>query len=134
MIWREWQYWMIICLVLVSAWEYARSDLRNATVEYRRILPGARLLEVPQSREFDALELDLDVGIVGSFYWDNRIHLIADSAQVRWVGWQYEVGAGPWHGVQVFAQHHSQHELDGTHPFSRFPFENSVGFRWRIYP
>lgn len=126
-------HWVCLAFALIAFWESARAGLRDLAIEYRHVLPGARLLEVPQSREFDTLALNLNLGIIGPVYWANSVHMLSDSAQVRWVGWKYELGASLAH-VDFFAAHHSQHALDTAHPWSQFPFEHSLGIRWRVYP
>lgn len=73
-------------------------------------------------------------------YMNNTLHFDEGTDQhIVAAGWQYELGATLWQsghgqGLQVFHEHHSQHELDGaSQSGDHFPVYDRNGIRFVIY-
>lgn len=120
----------ILCAFVISA---TANHVRDISIEYRQLLNQPRLLEIPNSRSVNYLGLNLDLKIAGPVYWNNIVHIFSSSDRVKWVGWLFEIGV-KISRFDFFYKHHSQHTLDGVHPWMDFPLQDSVGFRWRVYP
>jgi len=123
---------LIVGLITITA-SFASDHIKNVSIEYRRLLNQPRLLELPTANKVDYLGLNLNLKLFGPIYWDNLAHLYSSSDRVKWVGWLFELGIKV-SKFDLFYKHHSQHTLDGVHPFMDFPVNDGVGFRWRVYP
>lgn len=66
-------------------------------------------------------------------YWQNKVHAESTEAQVRQVGWKYEIGVDLNQKVQLYWLHHSQHLLDGKNPNGKYPLDNFYGIRTVFY-
>ncbi len=79
---------------------------------------------------------DFTIDLVGQgnygLYWGNRVHSAATNAQMREIGWMYELGLQLGPDVQIYADHHSRHVLDADRP-ERFPLDNFYGIRVTFY-
>lgn len=124
---------MIKFLITILGLGIASGSVKDVSIEYRRLLNKPRLLEIPGASHVDYLGLNLNLGIAGPVYWNNLVHIYSSSDRVRWVGWLFELGL-KISKVDLFYKHHSQHTLDGVHPFMDFPLQDAVGLRWRVYP
>ena len=65
-------------------------------------------------------------------YFDNRVHSAGTNAQIREVGWRYDLGLQLGPDVQAYWAHHSRHVLDAERE-DRFPLDNSFGVRATFY-
>lgn len=89
-----------------------------------------------------AFETDFDICTYRGYglYMKNSLHMDEGYDQhIVAAGWQYEVGATVWRsgtgqGVQLFHQHHSQHELDdASESGDHYPVYDRNGIRLIIY-
>jgi hypothetical protein len=89
-----------------------------------------------------AIELDLRVLEAG--YWKNNIHTEGLEAQVKTVGWHWEMGLHLTPKLDAFYEHHSRHVMEGAQPQyydpnrdqafkQKFPVEDSYGIRLHFY-
>jgi len=101
------------------------------SIDFNFYKPGSRFLLSPNDPLTKEAAVNLEIRTLKAVYWSNRIHGAMGEYQFRTVGWQFEVGAGIG-PVEIFFKHHSQHMLDSTHPWSRFPVEDSAGFRLNL--
>lgn len=78
--------------------------------------------------EIKAMNLSRFIGFPLYAYWANRVHGDMDTSQFRLVGWQFEAGVRFWR-VEFYRGHHSQHILEDSHPWMRFPVQDTMGVR-----
>lgn len=127
--------WVLI-LFFFATHAQAAPLLKYMDLEYRQLLPGSRLVEMPDQKVENELALNVKLG-KGWFYWDNKAHFYS-THQVAWVGWWYELGVKPVidgsDRIDLYYQHHSQHRLDTTPVNGFYPLQNSIGIRIRFYP
>lgn len=85
--------------------------------------------------------VDFQVRALEVFYWKNYVHTEGVEAQVKTVGWQWELGLDASSQVSFFYQHHSRHRMDDANPIDydkngqpdKFPVEDSYGIRLHFY-
>lgn len=65
-------------------------------------------------------------------YWLNRVHGEGTNAQVRQVGWEYELGLQLGPKLELYWLHHSQHVLDAERD-DHYPLDNFYGARLTFY-
>lgn len=130
----------ILGFVALSAKCVPAAELDRLAIEYGRYHPSARIPEMPGYKAKEGLAVLFDLSIVGPLYWRNRVHGLTDPGQYRLVGWQFELGADPffWRDslrghLEFFYAHHSQHLLEGAHPWIKFPVNDQLGLRWTLY-
>lgn len=116
------------------------AELDRLAIEYGRYHPSARMPEMPGFTAKEGLAVLFDMKLAGPLYWRNRVHAKTDPGQYRSIGWQFELGADPffWNDslknhLELFYAHHSQHLLEGQHPWMKFPVNDQLGLRWNIY-
>lgn len=77
-------------------------------------------------------------------YWKNQVHTEGLEAQVKTVGWHWELGVRVHSALDVFYEHHSRHVMEGDQPLyynerldqqarGKFPVEDSYGIRLKFY-
>lgn len=137
--WRE-----FVVGVLLASWVGCSTfsdavKLKQVSLDLQSFTSTPRLLELPGRQATQSLGLNLNVGLPGPFYWNNRVHSLISGAHFEWVGWQFEVGASTFavwdlpFGMDIFLSHHSQHALDHIHPFVNFPVEDTIGVRFYLF-
>ena len=76
--------------------------------------------------------LNWDISLWKYVFWDNKTYFYGDDAQVRKIGWQYDLGLR-FEAVDIFYHHLSEHDADHgkdeTGRIEKFPLENSYGIR-----
>lgn len=77
------------------------------------------------------LNLGLDLELPATFYYNNKVLSTTDSNQFRFIGYEFEVGARPFDGIDVYFGHFSGHALDQQYDRD-FPQRNMIGIRWNI--
>lgn len=119
---------MIVLFLMLGA---LAQDIKAVSVTYDRFVGSNRFLELPNEEVKDRLNLNLNINVVGPFYWDNNIFMLTTPGRVAWVGYQFEVG---FHikTIDVFFHHVSQHALDNNPAFGFFPVNDSIAIRWNI--
>ena len=83
-----------------------------------------------KSAEYD-FNLGLNLDLPMSFYYNNIVNSITDNSQFRFIGYQFEVGAKPFNGVDIYFQHFSGHALDQRFT-EDFPQRNKFGVRFNF--
>lgn len=102
---------------------------------------------LPQQQQGDwtgraAAEFNLRLAEV--FYWNNNVHTEGVSAQVKTVGWHWELGLHASKYLDFFYEHHSRHVMEGSSPQyidpstgiatdQKYPVEDSYGIRLKFY-
>lgn len=127
-------------VMLCSVAKVNAVELDRFAIEYGRFHPSGRFPEMPGYIAKETIAAVFDIGLIGPVYWRNRVKALTDPGQYRQVSWQFELGADPffWQGdlkghLEVFYAHHSQHLLEGQHPWMKFPVNDQLGLRWTIY-
>lgn len=113
-----------------AAWS---AELKKLDITYQRFHQSNIIPEMYPHKAKEGLSLGFDVSLYGPFYWNNVVHALTDAGQYRLIGWQFELGVSPWQSLDLFYIHHSQHLLDSHHPFVKFPVNDSLGLRWRLF-
>lgn len=79
-------------------------------------------------------QFNFDLRMFQIFRWDNHLHLDSTDAQIRNVGWRFDIFMDFYKPIQPFYHHHSQHSLDSSeHAIDRFPLEDEYGLRFLFY-
>lgn len=88
-------------------------------------------------------EVLFNFSILDYMYWNNVVHTEGIESQVKTVGWQWELGLRLHEQFFLFHRHHSRHlmeeesmrwvDKDNQIRDSRYPLENSYGFRLNIF-
>lgn len=68
-----------------------------------------------------------------TWYWRNTNHMSSTNAQVRYVGWQWDLGIGWRDKIEGFYWHHSQHALD-MEGEGAYPLIDRYGVRFIFIP
>lgn len=131
----------VIVLTVILSQKALGVELTYADIEYARFHPSARMPEMPGFKAKEGLAINFETDVIGPVYWRNRIHALTDPGQYRLIGWNFELGVPPlfWvknkyaQALRVYYEHHSQHLLEGQHPWMKFPVNDSIGFRMVIY-
>ncbi len=134
-IWSDWRYWLIPVIALICAWlasGCSTTPMKEASIEYRKMLPGTRMIELPGQEVKEYVGLHVDLAPVKFVSWENTVHMLSTTSKVAWVGWQFALMACADRFKAGF-YHHSQHCLDCTHPLF-WPNENGIVVIGRIYP
>jgi hypothetical protein len=115
-----------LLLALILATSGNTVELKDLSLQWGFILPGSRLLELPQYTGVQTLSLNTEVRFVRHLFFRLKPHMIATESQVRWAGLEGEAGVTTERfDISVF--HHSQHCLECVHPYmKRFPETNAV--------
>jgi hypothetical protein len=133
---REACFWICITLALLAFWASAHAGvIHDASLEYSLFTHDPVLLELPNNIGKDAIALNMNLALLGPLYWDNQVHMINayPGPSPKWVGWLFETGLR-FQVLDVFYRHHSQHAMDGVGPLGRFPVQDALGVRVKIYP
>lgn len=130
-------YTIIFIYGLTPLYSWGKDMSKNVKVKRLYIETEKRVsvnreyyLRDEKSARYD-LNLGLDLEFSKSFYYDNKVISTTDSNQFRFVGYQFEVGAKPFDGVDLYFQHFSGHALDEQYDRD-FPQHNKIGIRWNI--
>lgn len=129
-----------------TAGDYRLVDLDSVDFRYQEF--SAR--RDPYTPTFDEqwkyrAALDWNLNLLKYGFWDNSVHTEGlEDGRVKTVGWHWFFGFRiPPLRMDVFHEHHSQHVMD-EHPtqrdgsqlpngYRKFPVEDSVGVRFRLY-
>jgi hypothetical protein len=120
--------WRLLDARELSMEAYRLDDHRTADFKYADY-------NDPQGREHwvGGLGLNWDIDLLkhgdDGLYFRNRVHTEGTDAQLRQVGWQYELGIAAANKVEVFWMHHSQHHMDADNDGRRYPLDNWYGAR-----
>lgn len=133
------------CLLIGLIWVYTtpvKADtirLTDAYMDYKQFLPNGFSPYMPSSSDLNK-EIDLHVNteIFRYGYWNNQVWSLWDQGQVRWFGWEYEVGVHATSFIDIFYNHFSRHEADKDNRFhslyqEKYPVEDSIGIRFYFY-
>lgn len=129
----KWLQSLAFMMLFTASYSAKAVEVKDLSLDWQKYMGTLRLLELPYAQQGESLGLNLNLGLIEPFYWNNRLSSISSASKFQWIGWQFELGANIA-SVDVFYSHHSQHTLDGSHPFMGYPLQNSVGFRWKILP
>jgi len=88
---------------------------------------------MPDSNGKDYIALNVKTTMLSYVYWNTLVHGTSDSAQYRQIGLNMKFGVRVFKSLDIEYDHHSQHLLDTTHPSSRFPVQDSIGFNLYFY-
>lgn len=81
----------------------------------------------------DHLSLNVNTDVLKYMYWNTYVHGTSDDAQYRRVGLNMTLGARITSMFNVQYEHHSQHLLDSTYPHMKFPVEDSIGVKIKLF-
>lgn len=102
-------------------------SLYEASFDYRRYFSPNRDPLFVNSEKKDGIAMNLKVDFLTAFCWDTTMHGESDSAQYHLVGLKTKLCFRPIPSIDLNYMHHSQHILDGSYPYQKFPVEDSVG-------
>jgi len=74
----------------------------------------------------------VDLDVLDYIKWKNRVWTNGHNAQLRTVGWEYDISIALHENVSVFHYHHSQHSMDEFTNAARFPLRNYFGMRFNF--
>jgi hypothetical protein len=77
-------------------------------------------------------------------FWRNELHGEGAHGKFYTIGWNYEIGVKLGRQLEFYWEHHSRHTMDIEQPYYvdrrdlttyqyRYPVEDSIGFRFKIY-
>jgi hypothetical protein len=74
--------------------------------------------------------INFKISLLGSIYWQNRLHMSMDKIdhQIKDAGWEHTLGIEIFRWLDIVKYHHSRHVLEESRPY-RFPVEDSYGFK-----
>jgi hypothetical protein len=113
--------------------------MQRTYINYKDILKnGHNPLMTGGSVATKEINLHLDTDVFKYFYYNNMIWSLWDQHQVRWIGWNFKIGARVLPFLDLQYEHFSKHILDKEYPFrwpegQRFPVEDSIGFNLYLY-
>ena len=122
-----------LALIIAPAHAVTLSDL---SIDYERLNPGSRVLEIPIFRPKESLGLSFEARW-GYLRWRNRIGGMTDDGGYKYVEWASWLGVEPCPAFQAYYHHRSGHALDHPdtiYPQGKFPVQDGLGFRWRLLP
>jgi hypothetical protein len=132
-------YIILLCGVALymsdaDAGENGFIQIDELSVNYKHYHEGSRhpLFTDSQLKEGVDLTMNTDL-LLRTFFWDNLVHSNTDDAQYRHIGWQFKFGTHVTSFLNIQYEHHSQHLLDTSYPYMKFPVEDSLGFTLYIY-
>lgn len=102
--------------------------IESATLEYRKFT-DSNMAEIPQFTPTNQLALSINIKVIKFLYWENTVHGTSTDAQFRLIGLLSYLHI-KYKRLSVGWEHHSQHVLEGRHPFLRFPHQD--GFLVKI--
>jgi hypothetical protein len=107
-------------------------QLDEVRVEYQNYIFHRHPLftEIPGK---ESLNLGLKVNLLDTMYWDTLVHSTTTSAQYHLVGLEMKFGIRIYEYLEVEYKHHSQHLLDTTYQYMKFPVEDSIGVNLYLY-
>ncbi len=109
-------------------------NVDELSINYKKFQPSSRHPLFYNSKMKEGIDLNMNNNMLFDYvFWDNTIHSSTNSSQYYLVGWQFKFGARVTNGITVQYEHHSQHILDSTYPYMKFPVEDSLGFTIRIF-
>lgn len=111
-------------------------ELRDLAIHYQRFHPSNRIPDLAGFTAKEGVGLVLNVGLVGPFYWNNRIVAMTDPGSYRLIGWNFSVGARLHRKFLIEYEHFSKHLLDhsdAAYPAGKFAVQDSLGFVWYLY-
>lgn len=133
-----WGLLLLLCFAHVLVFcGRANAEVRQLSLDVRK-MKDARLAYYPNKNDFTSyVGLNWDVGhklgLGLDTFWENRTYFYGDSAQVRYIGWEFDVGVGT-DKIQLIYHHHSEHRADSDRygqysTGAKFPLENSFGVK-----
>lgn len=129
-------YLTLFCSVLLylsDAYAFDVLKLDDASVQYEKLHPSARHPMFTFSRPKERISVRLDTSVLDHFYWNSYVHGTSDESQYRFIGLEMEVGLRVTKWASVHARHHSQHLLDTTYAYGKWPVEDALGFTLHLY-
>lgn len=86
-------------------------------------------------RDEEAAKYDLNLGLnlelPATLYYNNKVTSTTDDNQFRHIGYEFEFGARPFKGIDLYIQHFSGHALDESYD-KNFPQRNKFGIRFNL--
>lgn len=127
----------LLCLATAKAETRGKENwfiqVDELSLNYKKYQPSSRHPLFYNSTMKEGIELNMnnDLGL-GYLFWDNTIHTATNSGQYYLIGWQFKFGVHVTEFFDFQYEHHSQHVLDSTYPYMKFPVEDSLGFKLTI--
>lgn len=123
---------LLFLAVVMQCSEANAMELTDAGVKYQRFFDN-NYTPYLDGAQREKLTLILDVDLLPTVYWWNRIEGVTDETQYRHIGWNFGLGLRLTPALSIGYEHHSQHALDRATPLgAHFPVEDSVGFTWHF--
>lgn len=111
-------------------------QLDELSVDYRNFAvlndKARNLLTYPESPK-EGVNLNLNSSIAKVVYWNSTIEAMTTGAQYKSIGLLMGLGVRISPYVEVGYLHHSQHVLDGRHPYMKYPVEDSLTLKLYFY-
>lgn len=101
-------------------------DLEQVRVGYKNFI-FARDPMFWDSTPKEQININIETSLMKYGFWNSFVHGTTDESQYKRIGLQMELGVRISNSLEVSYKHHSQHMLDCTYPYQRFPVEDSVG-------
>lgn len=127
---------LALLIALLTPVDARAVDLREVRINYRYFHESNRVLELAGEKAKEAINLGVNIDLVGPLYWNNEIKSLTTSAQYRFIAYRFMLGARVFRSFHVEYEHMSGHRfdaVDAVYPAKRFPVQDSLGFVWTVY-
>lgn len=116
-----------------TAPKFRLMKLDEATVFYKHYHPAARHPLFYDSTPKESLNLGTAVDFAEVIGWDSTVQSMTNQSQYYMVGLQMRLYLRVTQHLEVGYYHQSQHLLDHTYPFQRFPVEDAWTVQLNLY-
>ena len=117
----------------LNSWysDFRLLEAEHVSVDFFKTIKKRDAYLVEDSDSFTSgNNFNLKLRILEVFRWDNKLHINSTSAQIRHVGWEFEVRMDYFTPIQPFYYHFSQHALERDRGNGAFPVEDKYGLRF----
>lgn len=116
-----------------EAGEFQVMKLDEASIYYKKYHPSARHPLFYDSSPKESLNLGTNVDLLQVIGWDSVVQSMTNDSQYYMVGLQMQLYLRITQQLEVGYYHQSQHLLDHTYPYQRYPVEDAVTVRLTLF-
>ena len=126
-------YKLILVILLLPLTAFAQLDKMYLETEKRFGSNRHYYMADRKDAQYD-INLGIDFKLNYNLYSRSKISTTTNSSQFAYAGFDTEFGVYLWSWGELYYRHFSGHALDSVYPNDeRFPEDNSIGIRWRLY-
>lgn len=128
--------------VMTRTWtepsRYSLFEAKELSLDLRKVSIKRDPYYVNKDDWYSYVGLNWDISILSYMFWDNKVFFYGDRAQVRKIGWHYDMGIRVTNQIDFYWHHESEHDADHDKADpdfperGRFPIENSYGVRLKF--